>query len=115
MMTNEQYLLGKLAEEAAELAQIAIKAQQFGLDKVFGGESNVAGKSNRERIEDEFNDVLTAVGMVNDLGGTMINVDTQKIDARMIEVKKWQQHAVELGKVESGRAAMMREAHEECK
>lgn len=30
-MSHEQYLLGKFAEELVELAQIALKAQQFGL------------------------------------------------------------------------------------
>lgn len=34
MLTREQWLLGKIAEEAAEVAQRALKAQQFGLTEV---------------------------------------------------------------------------------
>lgn len=108
MMTNEQYLLGKLAEEAAELAQIAIKAQQFGLEKVFGGESNTAGQTNLERIEDEFNDVVGIIMMLNDVTDIEIDANIEKVEAKIEKVKKWRQHAVELGKVESGRAGMGR-------
>lgn len=32
MMTREQFLLSKIAEEASELAEIAIKCMQYGLD-----------------------------------------------------------------------------------
>lgn len=34
-MNREQYLLGKLAEEGSEVAQMALKTQQFGLDDVY--------------------------------------------------------------------------------
>ena len=54
-MNREQYLLGKLAEEGSEVAQMALKTQQFGLDEVYVDESN------RQRLHGELNDLLTIV------------------------------------------------------
>ena len=45
MLTRYQYLLTKLAEEASEIAQIALKTQQFGAD-----EPSVASESTSEGI-----------------------------------------------------------------
>ena len=98
MMTNEQYLLGKLAEEAAELAQIAIKAQQFGIDEVFGGQENPL--SNRERIEAEFNDVIGVIKMLNVEEGIDIAQDRAAQTAKMNKVDKWREYSRQLGKVE---------------
>lgn len=53
-MNRLQYLLTKLAEEASEISQIALKAQQFGLDSV----SPKTGESNRGAIKKEVNDLL---------------------------------------------------------
>lgn len=100
MMTNEQYLLGKLAEEAAELAQIAIKAQQFGLEEVFGGEGNPDGLSNRDRIENEFNDVVGVVHLLNRQSNADITPDVKKTTAKIEKVLKWREYAVSLGLVQ---------------
>ena len=97
MMTNEQYLLGKLAEEAAELAQIAIKAQQFGIDEVFGGQE--VPLSNRERIEAEFNDVIGVIKMLNIEEDIDIAQDTTAQTAKMNKVDKWRDYAKTLGLV----------------
>ena len=97
MMTNEQYLLGKLAEEAAELAQIAIKAQQFGIDEVFGGKK--VQLSNRERIEAEFNDVIGVIKMLNIEEDIDIAQDTTAQTAKMNKVDKWRGYAKTLGLV----------------
>ena len=97
--TNTQYLLGKLAEEAAELAQIAIKAQQFGLGETFCGQGDDF-PANAKRIEAEFNDVLGIIDMLNEEAGAGIDEDPSKILAKKHKVKKWQVYARELGLVE---------------
>ena len=97
MMTNEQYLLGKLAEEAAELAQIAIKAQQFGIEKVFGGQDT--DLSNRERIEGEFNDVMGVIKMLFVEEGISIAQDPTAQINKMDKVDRWRSHAKTLGLV----------------
>ncbi len=98
MMTNEQYLLGKLAEEAAELAQIAIKAQQFGIDEVFGGQE--VPLSNRERIEAELNDVLGIVWALRQEEGVMIEQSIDAQNEKCLKMAKWRTYARELGLVE---------------
>jgi len=99
MMTNQQYLLGKLAEEAAELAQIAIKAQQFGLDEVFGGQTGTP-LSNAHRIQAEFNDVLGVMKMLNDECDAGIDQIPEDWENKARKVSKWRDYARELGLTE---------------
>lgn len=99
MMTNQQYLLGKLAEEAAELAQIAIKAQKFGLDEVFGGQSGTP-LSNVHRIQAEFNDVLGVVQRLNDECDADIRQIPEDWENKKRKVSKWRDYARELGLTE---------------
>lgn len=98
MMTNVQYLLGKLAEEASELAQIAIKAQQFGLDEVFGGQETPL--SNAERISGEFSDVVGVIAMLQLEENADIDSDDEAVAKKMVKVDKWRKYARELGLVE---------------
>lgn len=58
-MNKQQYYLSKLAEEATELAQIALKCMQFGMDEVH---PNTLEK-NYEALIKEWNDVI-ACGMM---------------------------------------------------
>jgi NTP pyrophosphatase (non-canonical NTP hydrolase) len=58
-MNKVQYLLTKLAEEAAEVAQAALKAQQFGFHSEYNGETNL------ERLQTELNDMATIVELIN--------------------------------------------------
>lgn len=88
MMTNEQYLLGKLAEEAAELAQIAIKAQQFGLDHVFGGQGDNT-QSNAERISAEMNDTVAVFYMLVGECGADLWLDGSAQLKKMDKVAYW--------------------------
>lgn len=104
MMTRQQYLFGKLAEECAELAQEAIKCQQFGVLHVFG---NAEGVTNIERLNAEFNDVMGVVNMLNvdiatDFQTTpdSIVVDHDKVSAKMTKVLKWYDVAKSMGMVE---------------
>lgn len=54
-MNHEQHALLKLSEECNEVAQICSKIMQFGFD------SEYVGKTNRERLTEELNDVLGAI------------------------------------------------------
>lgn len=99
MMTNQQYLLSKLAEEAAELAQIAIKAQQFGLDEVFGGQRGTP-LSNSQRIQAEFNDVLGVMKMLNDECAAGIEQIPEDWENKVRKVSKWRDYSRRLGLTE---------------
>lgn len=52
-MNARQYILMKIAEEATEVAQRALKAQQFGLDQTEPGKT----QNNAERLEGELLDL----------------------------------------------------------
>lgn len=60
-MNRLQFLLTKLAEEAAEISQIALKTQQFGLHE----KQHKDGPSNRERIIGELNDFNAIIHLLN--------------------------------------------------
>ena len=86
MQTKVDYLLIKLAEEASEVAQRALKAVEFGLEEVQPDQE----QSNAERIGGEVIDMITILLMLSDEG-----VEIQKAAARdeavlnaMIEAKK---------------------------
>lgn len=64
MMTLEQYLLGKIAEECAEIAQRASKAQRFGLTEKQPGQD----KDNAERLMEEMHDLHAVLWMLQDMG-----------------------------------------------
>lgn len=96
IMDREQYLLGKLAEEASEISQIALKTQQFGMDEVY------EEASNKERCHEELNDLLSIVKMLNvecnfDYRQPNINLDVylKKVD----KVNKYYNYSKELGRV----------------
>lgn len=59
-MNKQQYYLSKLAEEASELAQVALKCMQFGMDEV---NPNTLEK-NYEALIKEWNDVLACAILV---------------------------------------------------
>lgn len=61
-MTRLQLLLGKIAEEAAEVAQRALKAQQFGLDEIQDGQDC----TNAQRLRGELIDLRAVVEMVEE-------------------------------------------------
>lgn len=64
MMSKTQYLLLKLAEECSEVAQRCSKQMQFGADEVQPGQE----KNNRERLGEEFNDLLSVAKMLIEEG-----------------------------------------------
>jgi len=103
MMTRQQYLFGKLAEECAELAKEAIKCQQFGVLHVFG---NAKGVTNIERLNGEFNDVMGVIDMLNENiteewqpTTNVISVHPDKVSAKVAKVQRWFDVAQEMGMV----------------
>jgi hypothetical protein len=64
-MNADQYHLGKIAEEAVEVAQRALKAQQFGLGEVQPNQDF----DNFERLFDEFHDLFTTFQNFADIIG----------------------------------------------
>jgi NTP pyrophosphatase (non-canonical NTP hydrolase) len=61
-MNREQFLLTKLAEECAEVAQMALKTQQFGMNESKPGQL----ATNKDRLHAELNDLNAIVQMLND-------------------------------------------------
>ncbi len=93
-MNLEQFLLTKLAEECSEVAQIALKSQQFGLDEVYGK----IGVSNRQRVYDELNDLLGVVGLLNEIGFGY-SPDEEAMQAKKVKVREYLEYSRDLGKV----------------
>ncbi len=98
-MNKQQYLLVKLAEEATELAQIALKTSQFGIFESCPG----MDATNIERCNLEFNDVLAVAEMLNDYQDLhSLFRDTYKVDAKKQKVEKYFQYSISLGEVNDG-------------
>ena len=97
MMKIEQYLLVKLAEEASEIAQIALKTAQFGVHEKY----HKLDEDNLERISGEFNDLLGVIELLRD-NNVYINTNFDKIADKKIKVKKYLKYSQDLGMVEQG-------------
>lgn len=93
-MNKLQYYLCKLAEEASEVAQIALKAQQFGLDECY------IDKTNKERIHAELNDLLGVVTLLNEQFNFEFNVDDEAIIRKKLKVKEYITYSIRLGMVD---------------
>jgi len=101
MMTKTQHLLCKIAEEAAEVGQMAMKCQQFGLDEVW--EDNPDGPStNIERLRAELIDLIAVKHMLAEAfdtsskAGDMISAVNKKQE----KVRRYLKYSQELGMVE---------------
>ena len=77
-LSEEQYYLLKLSEEAAEVSQMVSKTIQFGLDEVFAP----IGQTNQERLQNEINDFLAVIEVLNEKFGFSFSADAQKISAK---------------------------------
>ena len=102
MMTRPQLLLLKLAEEAAEVSQIALKAAQFGLDDVW---EKVAPLSVRDRLGGELNDLLGVVAMLNQDAALGFLADPGKMEAKAEKVNRYAALSAALGLLEPGGSA----------
>lgn len=97
MMTNEQYLLIKLAEEASELAQIALKTAQFGAYEQY----EKSDKNNIGRVNAEFNDLLGVAALINDECDFKIDADPVEIEKKMNKVNYYRHYSADLGMVDN--------------
>jgi hypothetical protein len=99
MMTIRQFLLTKLAEECAEVAQRAIKQQQFGGHEVQEGQE----LTNRERLLNEYNDLVAMVEFLREFGEIPESENLALvIEQKRFKVNKYLKLSQELGQVEAG-------------
>jgi hypothetical protein len=96
-MNRQQYLLIKLAEEASEVAQIALKSAQFGLETTGPCQT----KSNVELLNGELNDLMALVEMLTEEGANGIDISDEHIEAKKLKVNTFYGVSQNLGKVTS--------------
>src|ERR1035437_8475269 len=92
-MNRLQLLLGKLAEEGVEVAQIALKTQQFGLHEVCAGQP----LTNAQRAHKEIDDFMAQIEMLNEEFGFGYVPNRERIEAKKIRVNKYAALSVSLG------------------
>lgn len=95
MMNRLQLLLNKLAEEGSEVAQIALKTAQFGIDEVMAGQPF----TNAERAHQEIDDLMAMVEMLNDEFGFGYVQSRERIEAKKIKVNLYAEKSISLGMV----------------
>lgn len=95
MMSYEQFLLMKLAEEASEVSQIALKTMQFGMEEHCPGLT----LNNKERVHEELNDLLGIVELLNRTTGFGFKADTTAVDKKITKISKYLKYSIDLGKV----------------
>lgn len=95
-MTHVQFYLTKLSEEAAEVAQIALKTQQFGPDEVMPGQP----LNNYERIHKEIDDFNAMVEELNDRFGLNYIPNREAIAAKKRKVVRYLDFSISRGMVD---------------
>lgn len=94
-MNRTQLLLAKLAEEAGEVAKLALKSQQFGLAEVMPGQP----LNNAERAHEEIDDFMAAIEMLNDECGFGYVQNRARIEKKKAKVNKFAAYSASLGMV----------------
>ena len=94
-MTRLQFLLAKLAEEATEVAQIALKTQQFGAQEKCLGQP----LTNFERTHCELNDFMAIVEMLNEECGFGYVRNLEAIQEKKLKVNTYADYSASLGLV----------------
>lgn len=98
-MNAHDYLMTQAMTECNELAHRLGKALHFGLEQVQQAqddrpEQNPDRKTNRERIIDEYNDLVSSMEI---LGFTLQVIEGPKLDAKQQKVKRYMDMARSLG------------------
>lgn len=98
MMTREQYLLTKLAEECSETAQRASKAIVFGLDDIQEGQE----KNNNTRLVEEFAHIVAYMELLRDERWIEMNLSfiQAEVDRKKVDLMKWYSFSHDKGMVE---------------
>ena len=105
-MNKQQFLLLKLAEECAEVAQRASKQIQFGRDESQKDHAPtgapVESKSNSERLKEELLDLLSIWSMledVNEISKWTIEEAVESHDKKKIKLQKYLDLSYSLGQL----------------
>lgn len=97
-MKLDQFLLVKLGEECAEVAQRAAKQIQFGKDEVQRGHR----KTNARRLRDEINDFMAVVLLLMDRRQLPYDSEPElarAIEAKKAKIKKYARYSRKLGRL----------------
>lgn len=95
-MNQLQHYLTKLAEEGSEVAQIALKTQQFGPREIMPGQPF----NNFERAHQELDDLWAMVEELNDKFGFGYTPNRERMEAKKEKVRKYLGYSIHLGMVE---------------
>ena len=95
-MNQLQHLLTKLAEEGSEVAQIALKTQQFGPSESMPGQT----LNNFERCHHELDDLWAIVEMLNEQFGFEYSPSRERIEVKKLKVRKYLGYSIHLGLVD---------------
>jgi len=94
MLDTRQFLLTKLAEECVEVAQCALKQQQFGRDEKEPGQE----KTNGERLFGEIIDLITVIGLLDKIKEfPVLPMIDEMSAAKIIKIQKYKQYSQKLG------------------
>lgn len=96
MLNSLQHTLLKLAEEGAEIAQIASKTMQFGPSEVMPGQP----LNNFERTHLEIDDLFAVVELLNEHHGFGYAPNRERIEAKKAKIATYRAFSVALGLAE---------------
>lgn len=96
-MTRQEHLMIIAMEECAEVQQRLSKALRFGLEQIQEKaidkpEQNPMRLTNRERITDEYSDLIAVMRMLD-----MDTVDLNKVQTKIAKVERYLQFSKQLG------------------
>jgi hypothetical protein len=96
-MTKTQYLLVKVAEESAEIGQMALKCTHFGVHE----KQDPNGATNIERLRKEVVDFVAVLEMLEDhIGGDSFKSSQEEIDAKKAKVTHYMKYSQSQGLVD---------------
>ena len=95
-MNRKQYLLSKLAEEANEVAQMALKCQQFGFDDRYPDNTS---EKNSERLINELIDLQGIISMLINEKHLVFISKEQKIFRKIKKVNRYYLYAKQCGQI----------------
>ena len=96
MMSQLQYLLGKLSEESSEVGQMAMKCQHFGIDEVY----EIQELSNAERTHVEIDDMLAVIEVLNEKYNFGFETCPIRKQAKKDKMAKYMNYSISQGLVE---------------
>ena len=94
-MRRLQYLMLKIAEECAEVAQVVSKIMQFGFENCHPETK----KTNRERLYEELDDLNAIIEILNDQYYMKYIPNRERIEAKKEKIKYYYKISEDLGYV----------------